>query len=264
MRRSWRGRCVAVAGALALLTGTADATDPVNLPSCEQPTGYQVLLNIDCPGDLHPGDAVSMPGFVCTLNFLWRGSDGHRYMGTAGHCTLESKVGDRAERGDGGRIGSLAYTIYDTRKFGADFALIRLDPKVKASPQMRYWGGPTKYYAAMTDQPQFLRFAGQALGVSLVAPNREVLATAVTQPEIIRFNGGVSLNDSGGGVITEDGQAAGLLTAMADGDVPIATSASGGIEVGEGQIVRIAPAVAQAEKALGIRLTLQTAPLRKR
>lgn len=256
-------RRAALAGVLSLLSATGVAADPLD-PSCEQPTGLNTILDAKCPVHLHPGDGVSLPGFLCTLNFLWRGSDGHRYMGTAGHCTLESQVGDRVEAGGGGRIGVLAYRVFDTRKDGHDFALVRLDPGVKASPQMRYWGGPTKAYTAMSDQSQTLKFAGQATGIAYAAPNRELLATAVTRPEIILVTGPASFNDSGAGVITPDGQAAGLITTLAGSHVPARTSASGGVEVGEGQIVRIPYAVAQAEKALRARLTLQTAPLRPR
>ncbi|MEA2932229.1 MAG: hypothetical protein QOI56_1014, partial [Actinomycetota bacterium] len=41
-----------------------------------------------CPG-VRPGAVVLTPVGQCTLNFLWRGSDGRSYIGTAGHCLLE-------------------------------------------------------------------------------------------------------------------------------------------------------------------------------
>ena len=75
-------------------------------------------------------------------------------MGTAGHCILgESPVGGDvgeeswapgtgpvASDADGNRIGEFAYAILQDPK---DFAVIRLDAGVEASPQMCHFGGPT-------------------------------------------------------------------------------------------------------------------------
>src|SRR5262245_45885553 len=38
-----------------------------------------------CPG-VRPGGIVVSDVGQCTLNFLFQGSDGARYIGTAGHC----------------------------------------------------------------------------------------------------------------------------------------------------------------------------------
>lgn len=241
-------------------TGSSEQLDVPGL-TCENPSGATGFVR-ECPV-LHPGDPVSLgEGTRCTLNFLWRGSDGHRYMGTAGHCAHKTDLGGRVASGSGSLIGRLAYEFWDTRSRGADFALVRLDRAVKASPQVQHWGGPTGLYLAMTDQPQILRMAGQAAGLSYIAPDRELLATAVTQPQEIRFLGPVSGNDSGAPVTTETGLAVGWTVELADSEVPLRTSPSNGVEVGGSTIVRIDPAVRLAEKALGIRLTLQKAPLR--
>src|SRR5688500_18129194 len=40
-----------------------------------------------CPG-VRPGGVVVSDTGQCTLNFLFEGSDGNRYIGTAGHCIL--------------------------------------------------------------------------------------------------------------------------------------------------------------------------------
>lgn len=241
--------------------GSNQAADPPGL-TCENPSGATGFIR-ECPV-LHPGDPVSLgEGFRCTLNFLWRGSDGHRYMGTAGHCAVQTSIGGRIESGTGQLIGRLVYRVWDGgRTDEDDFALIRLDPSVKASPQMQHWGGPTAAYRDLTDQPRTLLMAGQAIGVSYIAPARELLATGVTHPKMIRFMGPASFNDSGAPVITRDGLAAGWVVALADGRVPLSTSASGGGEAGASLISRIDPAVQAAERALRTRLTLQTAPLR--
>ena len=250
--------------ALAVLTGPAVAAEPERSedPACE---GSQNSLDSPDCSVVHPGDAVFMPGFVCTANFLWQGSDGRRYLGTAGHCAHNTAVGEPAfSNSSTKRIGQLAYKVFDDRQAhsGRDFALIRLDAGVKASARMRHWGGPTKPYLGLTDQAQTLLMHGQAIGVSWAEPDRQLLATAVTDPQIIRFTGPVSFNDSGAPVITQEGQAAGWIVTLAQsGDVPVQTSPSGGAEVGEFALARIGM-VKLAERALRIRLTLLTAPMR--
>ena len=97
-----------------------------------------------CPG-VRPGAVVNSDTGQCSFNFLFTGSDGSRYMGTAGHCILgESPIGGDvgeeswapgtgpvARDGDGNRIGEFSYAILQDPK---DFALIRLDPGVNAEP----------------------------------------------------------------------------------------------------------------------------------
>src|SRR5918992_2755432 len=46
-----------------------------------------------CPG-VRPGAIVNSDKGQCSFNFLFTGSDGNRYMGTAGHCILgDSPIG---------------------------------------------------------------------------------------------------------------------------------------------------------------------------
>src|SRR5918995_2457545 len=113
-----------------------------------------------CPG-VRPGAIVSSDKGQCTFNFLFNGSDGRQYIGTAGHCILGDSAigggdfgeeswapgaGPEARDASGNRIGEFAYAILQDPK---DFALIRLDPSVQANPGMCHFGGPT----ATNDQP---------------------------------------------------------------------------------------------------------------
>ncbi|MGH3851851.1 MAG: hypothetical protein ACRDRT_19575, partial [Pseudonocardiaceae bacterium] len=118
------------------------------------PVGIGIDPNVGCSG-VRPGAAVRTPLGICTLNFLWRGSDGANYVGTAGHCLLEG--GEEAEvafepgtgpvvlegraQPDGSyrQIGRFAYAVSDQQ---SDFALIRLDPGVDADPAVCFFGGP--------------------------------------------------------------------------------------------------------------------------
>src|SRR5258708_3051634 len=106
-----------------------------------------------CPG-VRPGAIVRSDVGQCTLNFLFQGSDGSRYIGTAGHCILGTSpiggdvgemawapgTGPVARDAGGNPIGEFAYAILQDPK---DFSLIRLDPLVEASAAMRPFGGPT-------------------------------------------------------------------------------------------------------------------------
>src|SRR5256712_1054711 len=114
-----------------------------------------------CPG-VRPGAIVLTDVGQCTLNFLFLGSDGANYIGTAGHCILGTSpfggdVGEMAwapgsgpvARDAGGNpIGEFAYAILQDPK---DFSLIRLDPLVEANPGMCHVRGPT---AGHHDRPR--------------------------------------------------------------------------------------------------------------
>src|SRR3989475_10233910 len=114
-----------------------------------------------CPG-VRPGAIVLSDVGQCTLNFLFVGSDGSRYIGTAGHCILGTSpiggdvgemawapgTGPEARDGNGARIGEFAYAILQDPK---DFSLIRLDPQVQASAGLCPFGGPP---AAHDRQPR--------------------------------------------------------------------------------------------------------------
>src|SRR5256885_17113520 len=54
-----------------------------------------------CPG-VRPGAIVRSHVGQCTLNFLFVGSDGSRYIGTAGHCILGTSP-------FGGDVGEMAW-----------------------------------------------------------------------------------------------------------------------------------------------------------
>jgi len=221
-----------------------------------------------CPG-VRPGGYVASDKGGCTFNFLFRGSDGHDYMGTAGHCILgESTItvdvgekiwprggGPEARDEDGARIGEFAYAILLDPK---DFALVRLEDSVAANPQMCHFGGPTGVNEALTGDPVVLQHYGNGLAVGEVLPARTAVAPTMPHPDHVFANGVAVFGDSGSGVVSEDGRAVGVLVTIgyfAAGQVGPGTQESGTIG-----ITRIAPQVRRAEQALGVDLTLVTAP----
>jgi hypothetical protein len=219
-----------------------------------------------CPG-VRPGAVVESDKGVCTFNFLFTGSDGRRYMGTAGHCILGDSPtggdageeswapgeGPEARDGEGNRIGEFAYAILEDPK---DFALVRLDEEVAANPAMCHFGGPTAINADQGSDPVVLHHFGQGLAIGSVLPARSALALGMPNPDHV-FATGVALpGDSGSGITSSDGRAVGVVVTVG---VHTGSIGTGGLDAGVVGITRLAPQQAQAGEVLGIDLTLQTA-----
>jgi hypothetical protein len=219
----------------------------------------------------------------CTLNFLFRAPDGTRYIGTAGHCVApgsettfkdsDSDGNGRIERvwawgsgpvavdPAGQRFGEFVYAVvYDPK----DFALIRLDPGVEASPEMCHFGAPRGVSPATTDTmgAVVLHYYGNAAGVGDVAPARSAVALGTPDPDHIYAAGLALPGDSGAGVMTTDGLAIGVLVTTgyqtpAPNEFPQANEK--GVDVGTMGITRLGPQLARAAEKLGVALELVTA-----
>ena len=216
---------------------------------------------------------------MCTLNFLFRAADGTRFIGTAGHCILgsgESPLrtgeertpevtektwapgsGPAAKDASGQRLGEFAYAVLGDPK---DFALIRLDPGVDASPQVAFFGGPTGINTDRPDDPVMLAYYGNGVGVGSAVPARSALALGMPDPDHVYALGLAAPGDSGSAVISADGRAVGVLVTVGIGLAPSGSGPASG-NVGDVGITRLGPQLARAEQALGVRLDLESAPL---
>src|SRR5436190_18285632 len=179
-----------------------------------------------CPG-VRPGAIVLSDVGQCTLNFLFVGSDGSRYIGTAGHCILGTSpfggdvgemawapgTGPVARDSEGNPIGEFAYAILQDPK---DFSLIRLDPLVEASAAMCHFGGPTAVNDDLPGltEPVVLNWFGNGVGVGLVLPARSGVAMGMPSPDHGFADGAAAPGDSGSGVISSDGRAVGVLVTV--------------------------------------------------
>jgi len=219
-----------------------------------------------CPG-VRPGAVVTSDAGQCTFNFLFSGSDGHRYIGTAGHCILgDSPVGGDvgeetwggdgpvARDGSGNQVGRFAYAILEDPK---DFALIRLDAGVPADPQMCHFGGPTGVNADISEETTVLHHFGNGVAVGDVLPARSAVAFGLPHPDHVYAGGAVVPGDSGSGIISSDGRALGVIVTTGLHSQSIGFPV---IDAGTMGVTRIAPQVDRAETVLGISLTLETAP----
>lgn len=220
-----------------------------------------------CPG-VRPGAIVNSDKGQCTFNFVFTGSDGETYIGTAGHCILgdsaiEGDVGEmawipgegpEARDAGGARIGEFVYAILQDPK---DFALILVDPGVTADPQMCHFGGPTGVNSDMPSGAVILHYHGNGVGVGRVVPARTGLALGMPHPDHVFAQGLAVPGDSGSGIIGGDGRAVGVIVTVGIHSSSIGT---GGVDAGIVGITRLTPQVARAEDVLGIGLTLALAP----
>ena len=260
-------------GLLGLSTTTAPTTrawtlggEPCEL--IEVPAASPIGIGT-CPG-VRPGAIVESDAGSCTLNFLFAGGDGRRYIGTAGHCILGDSpiggdvgeqawsvgTGPEARDAAGNRIGEFAYAILQDPK---DFALIRLDAGVAANPQMCHFGGPTGINTDTPglDSPTVLQYFGNGVGIGTVLPARSAIALGMPSADHVYAEGLVLPGDSGSGIISDDGRAVGVAVTTGIHTGSIGTS---GLDAGLIGITRLAPQVARAQSVLGVGLTLQTAP----
>jgi hypothetical protein len=227
-----------------------------------------------CQG-VRPGAMVETDTGQCSFNFLFEGTDKKtgkksRYMGTAGHCILLQGTTDTlatpppteklyqigkgpvAKDAGGKRIGEFAYAVLADPK---DFALIRLDDGVVASPQMCHWGGPTGVNSDITNEFVTLREYGQGFGISLVSPARTLYATGMPNRDHVYADGVVLPGDSGSGVISDDGRAVGVTVTVGANTGPLGTLDNGTVG-----ITRLQPQIDRAEQLLDQDLEIVTAP----
>ncbi len=221
------------------------ATPPLPLP---QPSGA-------CPG-IRPGARMDAPS-GCTYNFVFQDAASKLYIGTAGHCV--SAAGDRVSAAGIGEFGTVRYAI--AQDVGTDFALIEIDADkyAQVTPAMCHWGGPT----AADDGAAPLGTGTKQYGHGVVLGQND--ATRARQGELIvwesaywRATHPVTGGDSGSPMMLADGRAAGVVTHLSfsfsypDHPESAASTSSG---------TRLQRAIALAEGATGLDLTLLTAPL---
>lgn len=209
-----------------------------------------------CPG-VRPGAAYVTSIGGCTLGYVFSGSDRNTYVATAGHCAVDNMT-TVVWRGNAGPIagdpatgkefGRFAFAVREDGK--TDFALIRLNRGVPWNPEMCYFGGPTGIATNVDFKPVALVHYGNGIGMDYTQARTAYAVHGLRRPDFVTAFGVMSPGDSGGPVNTEAGLAVGTVDEIAVN--------------GNGHVIvqRIGPNIAAAQKALGLRLTLRTAPPR--
>ena len=224
------------------------------------PLGINLPLGLTatCPG-LRPGALVRTPIGLCTLAFMFRGSDGFRYMATAGHCLLEGTdqeevtfapgTGPPARDASGALIGTFVYAVQQEAR---DFALIRLEPGVPAEPQVCHFGGPT----GLAEEPDLALLGrlvqyGQGRLFGQLVPARSELLVASSE-EVVLSAGAAAPGDSGSPLLTSDGRAVGIV-------VGTGPAALGLVGTGVVFSTRLGPQLRRATELTGVGYELQLA-----
>ncbi len=244
-------RTLAVAGA-ALIASTA-------LPA----RGASQFGTTPCPG-VRPGAIIQAPrGTIYTMGFLFKGTDAKQktanYIATVGNFVLPtfgtkaypSRSGPQAFDSLGKPIGRFVYATHtDTPEFST-FGLVVLDKQIKPNPQVCHFGGPTGIYTGMDVAPRTVEYYGHGFPIDAVATARTALLSGASGEDTVWAQGLFSPIDTGdaGAPFLTDGQALGYW----DGGI-------GGGTAGAGfAVARLGPRLASAQKALKLKLTLQTA-----
>lgn len=256
-------------------------SDPDTHTACEGALPARVARSMRAPlpfaagacAGVRPGASIVVDGSsLCTLNFQFTGRDAqgrtHAYMGTAGHCAFGDLLSPPVQRvwgpgrgpvvadATGRRIGTFAYAIVNGER---DFGLVRLDAGVRPNPQLCQFGGPTGINRDRSSATTQLRYYGNGLAVGALVPARTAVAQGMPDEGHVHALGLVLPGDSGGGVVSADGRAVGLVitTGVHGGQI-----GTGGVDVGTVGIARLGPVLKRAATALRQQLTLHTAPRR--
>jgi hypothetical protein len=256
-----QGRAAVAKGSAFTLGGAKCSLIDVPAADGQLPVGIG-----SCPG-VRPGGDLRTDLGQCTLNFLFVTPEGERYIGTAGHCILgEGPVADgagekmwpkgqgpAAKDPEGKRFGEFAYAVLQDPK---DFALIRLDPGVEASPEMCNYGGPSGINEDTSGEMTVLHYFGNGIGIGTALPARSAVAMGLPNADHVYAAGLALPGDSGSAVISEDGRAVGVLVTV--GIHGFGIEEDGAIDFGTVGITRIVPQMKRAAEALGIQLTMVT------
>lgn len=170
---------------------------------------------------IRPGAWMIFPSW-CTMNFVFGGTSGTWYIGTAGHCT---QVGDEvtliAAPGVLMNIGKTVKSV--DAGIGKDFALIEIYPEMVqyVNPSMTHWGGPTgtNNNVAFGDP---VVHSGHGLAIGTGGTPRAGVVTYVGNGDnsaetAYGWDGAAMLGDSGSAVRHANGLAEGNLTHLVVG-----------------------------------------------
>src|SRR5829696_9140003 len=174
-------------------------------------------VNTACPG-VQTGPGVQADGCIvtgCTANFVF--TDGtSKYIGTARHCVggVGSRVAMQVDTTTVADIGSVTKLTPGDGEPGQDFALIKIDADVVdkwgVDPAIPVVGGPNGVYSGCG--PEGIKYYGHGYGVA-VSQGKPGFGLATNwNNDGFGWTGTGLPGDSGSGVVTTNGQAAGDLT----------------------------------------------------
>lgn len=159
----------------------------------------------ECVGKIQPGAAMTAP-VGCTLNWVFKDSNGSFYIGTAGHCT--SHVGEAISAAGVGTFGQVVFRI--NNGVGEDFALIKIDESLVAlvDPTVCHWGGPsTAGNSGIGDTVLVYGFGNVYGESSLTRPRVGQVLFRNDAGHSLHYLGFAQGGDSGMPIMTKEGKA---------------------------------------------------------
>jgi hypothetical protein len=169
-------------------------------------------------GDVYAGACEVYP-YECTANFVYKKgfaeraasqSDGRTYfLGTAGHCV------DRANQpmfiqNNGQYVYVGRVDKHMNGGIGNDFGSVQIDAANTIDPSPPAVGGPKEIYTGC--DPKGIKFWGHGFGVAVAQGQPGAGLAHLWFDRSFAWAGDGLPGDSGSGVLTEDSQAAGILT----------------------------------------------------
>jgi hypothetical protein len=245
--RPWSTLAAITVLAVGLVLPRADAAAPFGSESC--------------PG-VSPGALLHEANNIYTMGFFFKGVKGKDkatyfatigdvFLPVAGSRTWSGSSGPTVRDGTNKEVGHFAYAYRQDTPDADSFGLVRVNPNVSSSAAVCHFGGPTGVYTAQSSTPFAVQFYGQGLPFELAVPARTGISVSSTNAMQVFMIGPAGsfggLGDEGGPVLA-DGLAVGIFTGAAGG---------GGYGAGFA-VSRLGPAIARAQKATGIKLTLLT------
>jgi hypothetical protein len=173
-------------------------------------------INDACPGFQTSG--VQANGCIvsgCTANFVF--TDGtSKFIGTARHCVdaVGQRITMQVDTLTIAEIGSVVTFTSGDGEPGNDFALIKIDADVEqkwgVDPQIPVVGGPNGIYTGCG--PAGIEYYGHGYGVAVAQGQPGGGLATNWNDDGYGWTGTGAPGDSGSGVVTSSGQAAGDLT----------------------------------------------------
>jgi hypothetical protein len=186
-------------------------------PKAAGPGALDVCPGVD-PNSPTPATSVVSAGtcevypYGCTANFIYSGG-GQYYVGTAGHCV--DRVGqDIYMQVSTPGVGASIADVGTVSKFvnggvGNDYAVIAIKPGFAVDPKMPA-GGPQGIYTGCG--PTVVTHWGHGYGVAVAQGKQEGGLATNWYDDGYGWTGAGAPGDSGSGVLTIDGKAAGDFT----------------------------------------------------
>ena len=174
-------------------------------------------INTACPG-VQTGKGVQANGCIvtgCTANFVF--TDGtSKYIGTARHCVtgVGSRVAMQVDTTTVADIGTVTKQTPGDGEPGQDFALIKIDADVAqkwgVDPAIPVVGGPNGVYTGCG--PEAIKYYGHGYAAAVAQGKPGGGLATNWNNDGFGWTGTGLPGDSGSGVVTSNGQAAGDLT----------------------------------------------------